>query len=187
MRLRPASLAARLGLSLGVVLIAAFGLAGALAGWLGHRALERQVRAELQGDARNTVERIQRLLSERAHDLTFWSSLETFDDILTQDQDLRIENLLLRLRANDSTVYQELTVVSSDGRVVASTNFKRMGTVVPLDRTGVGLEGGALLKLDPPIAPRHSPTVRLLHPIVSRLSPDPIGWLLAQVDWRAID
>jgi signal transduction histidine kinase/DNA-binding response OmpR family regulator len=186
---RPRGLFLRLVLSLGAVLVVSFAVAAAFSILTGRRTLERSVADEIREAARAASGEVDRFLTERQGDLQLCSGLEVMDDLLVHDSDLRIQNLLLKLRRIYPSSYLEISAVGTDGTVVASTNVERVGgtldvsTLAPVGLPDGSRRGETLVR--PPGASRS--VFVIARPVMSRLRPERIGWLVAFLDGRAFD
>jgi signal transduction histidine kinase/CheY-like chemotaxis protein/HPt (histidine-containing phosphotransfer) domain-containing protein len=178
----------RLLVSLGTVLAVSFTVAAAFSISAGRRSLERSVADQLDDVARSAGADIERFLNEREGDLRMCAGLEVMDDLLVKDSNLRIQNLLLKLRRSYPTSYLELSAVAPDGVVVSSTNEARIGDRLDVEALApVAIAEGMRRSATLVTPPRASgPALVLARPVVSRLRPERIGWLVALVDGEAI-
>lgn len=173
---------------LGVVIVA-FSVNVFLTIRAGKGPLEALVEENLTFRARTTMEEVSDHLEDRVARIRAWAAFELLSDILVQDRALRIENLLLGLQRVHSGDYERLEVIDRKGIVVASTEVPRIGSVVRIDELplrAVGEEGLRVGRASLPLR-GDVPGLVLAQPIVTRLSADSIGWLLAELSWRPIE
>lgn len=149
---------------------------------------------ELIGDdldlrARAILQQIERHLDRCADELSYWSRLETFDDILIDDRGMHIENLLISLQRENEELFEKLSVIDRGEIVIASTEFIAIGEHQPLASLDLSAEArGQLLMSDfPKLGSSAQQKLVMVHPIVSRLDTEPIGWIVAEVAWRPIE
>jgi len=149
---------------------------------------------ELIGDdldlrARAVLQQIERHLDRCADELSYWSRLETFDDILIDDRAMHVENLLISLQRENEELFEKLTVIDRDEVVIASTEFITIGEHQPLASLDLLPEArGQLLMSDfPKLDSSAQQKLVMVHPIISRLDTEPIGWIVAQVSWHPIE
>lgn len=180
-------------LELALAISAVVAIAFAFNAWIsitaGRGQLVELVENDLELRARTVLQQIERHLDRCADELSYWARLETFDDVLIEDRGMRVENLLISLQRENEELFEELSVIDRAETVIASTDFITIGENRPLASLGLLPEsrGGLLMNdfpnfRDPPKRP-----LLMVQPIVSRLDPEPIGWILAQVSWRPIE
>jgi signal transduction histidine kinase/DNA-binding response OmpR family regulator/HPt (histidine-containing phosphotransfer) domain-containing protein len=182
------SLAIRLAVSLAAVLLLSFGVVAWISLSAGRRTLERGVTEGLLATSRLVLNDVHRLLNTRAGDMRFSSGLETMDEVLIADRNLKIENLLIKLQRNYPGTYLEIAVLDTDSKVVASTDLGRIGQRLAFWTLGVRPAGdGGLLWAGPLPLDDERRALLLVNPIVSRLTDRPVGWLVAYVNWEEIE
>jgi signal transduction histidine kinase/DNA-binding response OmpR family regulator len=174
--------------SLAAALVVSFAVAAAISIGAGRRTLERGVRDELGSTGRSVRDEIHRFLEERAGDIKLCAGLESMDDLLIGDPDLRVQNQLIKLDRANPESYLELSAVNESGEVIASTNSRRLGRKLDLESMRLYVRtDGTHQSLGTLGAPWTSDaTVVLASPVKSRLSPDRVGWLVGFVDWKAV-
>ena len=147
------------------------------------------VRHDLDLRAHTALQQIEGHLDRSADELDYWSRLESFDDILIHDRAMRIENLLIALQRENEELFKELSVIDRDNIVVASTEFITIGDRLPLESLNLLPESRGGLRVSD--FPNHdSPskqTLVMVHPIISRLDIEPIGWIVGKVSWQPIE
>jgi signal transduction histidine kinase/CheY-like chemotaxis protein/HPt (histidine-containing phosphotransfer) domain-containing protein len=181
------TLAIRLAVSLAAVLLLSFGVVAWISLSAGRRALQRGVTEGLQSTSRVVLNDVHRLLNERVGDVRFSSALETMDEVLISDRNLKIENLLIKLQRNYPGAYLEVAVVDARDTIVASTDLGRIGQTLAVASLGARPAGdGGLLWAGPLSRDGDRRALLLASPIVSRLTDRPVGWLVAFVDWEAV-
>src|SRR5262249_59089550 len=114
-----------------------FGCGALLAIRLGRESMQNQVASQLQGHAQSVLSAVEELLSQRRTDVRVWASLDVMDDVRSRDRDFRIETLLLRLEHEYAGAYRELSVLDSNGVIVASTEVGRVDS--KMDPHAMGL------------------------------------------------
>lgn len=182
------SLFVRLFASFVMVVAAAFGLEAWLVIRTGRSAIRSLVEDNLDALARTTQSGILGYLQERGREVASWSRLGVMDDILVHDRILSIENLLLELRRSAPDDYASLTVTDQSGEVVAATNMRQVGQRIDVERLAPrpladrGMRSGDFGRMDEP----ERRTFVLAHEITSLLRSEPIGWLIADIDWNVI-
>jgi signal transduction histidine kinase/CheY-like chemotaxis protein/HPt (histidine-containing phosphotransfer) domain-containing protein len=171
------------------VLVVSFAVAAILSISAGRRTLRSRVGEDLQTSALAVQTEIDRFLSDRSGDLQLSAGLETMDDVLIRDRDLRVQNLLMRLSRAFPTHYRELVVIASDSVVVSSTNLSRIGRRFDLSKLGMFESGDGEWRSRGVVTPPGAagPVIVLAEPIVSRLSVGPAGWMVGLVNWDAIE
>ena len=178
-------------------LLAAFvfvvAIAFAIEAWLvirvGQGSLDKLVVENLSGRARGRFEAVDEFLADRAREIRSWSALSVMDDVLVQDRVLNIENFLLERRREQPDVYASLTVLDRSETVVASSDLGGIGrqssvvALAPLVDPGVQMRWsrlGAVASAEPQL-------IQVAQPINSRLSTEPIGWLVGSIRWDAVE
>lgn len=187
-RERRGSLFVRLVWSLGLALTASFSLAAVLSITIGSRSLERSVIEDLNAVAFTTHVGLEGFLNARRAELRLCAEVEAMEDVLVDDAHLRIQNAVLRLQRSAPSVYGEIAVLHTNGKVVASTRFERADKPIVLaslelrDAGDGTLIGSGPVKI-PGTAERALVFVRSLRSSISR---GQSGWLVAFVRWPAI-
>jgi len=184
-------------LSLFTRLLASFVLvvtiAFAVEAWLIIRTGERDIDAliveTLSTEARDRFGAVDQFLGDRAAEIQSWSRLSVMDDVLVQDRVLDIENFLLERHRKRPQLYVMLSVLDRSETVVASTDLKDLGHAVSIATLAPAVETGSATRWSAlPADPATTPAVlRIAHPITSSLSREPIGWLVASINWDAIE
>ena len=178
----------RLAASLAFVLVLSFGIATSVSVWVGRATLETAAAEALQRSAGVVLSEVRTFLEERQRNVGLWSGLETMEDILIQDRNLRIENLLLKLQREEPGTFNELLVLTSDGTVLASTTRDRVGQRPDPATLGLGAADGTGARWGGPHMPHgHTRVVTLAHPIASRLRSGALGWFVARVNWQVVE
>jgi PAS domain S-box-containing protein len=178
-------------------LLAAFvfvvAVAFAVEAWLvirvGEVGLERLVVENLSARTRERFARVERFLADRAGDVRSWSGLSVMDDVLVQDRVLNIENFLLEQRREQGDLYESLAVLDRSEIVIASSDLGAIGRAMPVADVAPRIEpGGQTRWSDLPVETPAKPTsLCIAQPIISELSTEPIGWLVALVRWDAVE
>ena len=173
-------------------------IAFAVEAWLvirvGKDALDAFVVENLSARARDRFESVDQFLTDRAREVKSWCRLSVMDDVLVQDRVLNIENFLLEQRRERPQLYATLSVLDRSETVIASTDLSGIGRSLPVAKLTPHVEPDgetrwSAVPADPPADPA---IVRIAQPINSRLSTEPIGWIVAsQVlarigDWREL-
>jgi len=184
-------------LSLFTRLLAPFVLVVAIAfaveAWLvirvGKDAIDAFVVDNLDARARDRFDAVQQFLDDRARELKSWCDLSVMDDVLVQDRVLSIENFVRQRRQERPELYATLAVLDRSEHVVASTEIARIGASMRVAAMAPDLEPGgetrwSALPADPSA---NSTVVHIAQPIRSRLSTEPIGWLVASVRWNEVE
>lgn len=184
-------------LSLFTRLLAAFvfviAIAFSVEAWLvirvGEVALDRLVVESLSARTRERLEAVNELLADRARDLRSWSSLSIMDDVIVQDRVLSIENFLLERQREQADVYVSLDVLDRSERVIASSDLDRIGSAMSVAELAPRLEPVGQTRWGDRVAerPGAGAFLRVAQPIITRLSTEPIGWLVARVRWNAVE
>jgi hypothetical protein len=186
----PRSLFFRLAAPLGAVLILSFGVAAVFSISAGRRTLQSRVSEELLTSAHSVRDEVERFLRERHGDMNVVAGLETMDDVLIRDRDLRIQNLLLRLHRVYSPSYRELLVLAADSTVMSATRLARIGSRLDLDALDLVQGAGGVdwqsRRVTVPSGTTE-PVIAIAVPIRSRLNPEPVGWLVGMVDWNIVE
>jgi diguanylate cyclase (GGDEF)-like protein len=90
-------------------------------------ALERGVRLELAGLARDRMASLQFSLQAAANNLGTWGTLNTMQNVLIDDVDGVIQNELVKLQKRYNN-FADLLVVNPDGNVIAAAREANKGT-----------------------------------------------------------
>ena len=185
----PRKLFLRLFAIIVLVVASSFAVQGWIVILVGQDAIKRMVVESLVTSAQDVLEEVDGYLADRCGEVRSWSGLGTMDEILVHDRFLNIENLLLELQRESRGNYRALTVLDHSGTVVAASDVNRVGQRVPLGALPARQVPGTLARMSDYPAPGDEARaeVLLVHPIISRLNPEPIGWLLAQVSWRPVE
>ena len=96
------------------MLVLTFGLAAGLSIRASRVAMQHSVDADMQATARRAHATLHATLAQRARDIHLYAGLETMDEILTGDQNLRVQNLLLRLVRTYPETWLDLSATTSD-------------------------------------------------------------------------
>lgn len=168
-------------------------IAFAVEAWLvirvGERAIDVLVMENLSARARDRFAMVDQFFADRTRELKSWCALSLMDDVLVQDRVLSIENFLLERRRERPHLYSSLTVLDRSETVIASTELSSLGSslriagLTPYVAPGGETRWSAL----PSAASAGPPVMRVAEPISSRLSPEPIGWLVASIPWNVIE
>ena len=120
----------RLALIAGLLSLIPIGLTGVLAYRSARGALEERIRFNLETQAAQTLEMLDRLLLERQQNVQGWGRLGFIqDDTVTGDADGRITQFLQEAKRNFD-LYQEIWVANAAGKIIASTLPALRGTDV---------------------------------------------------------
>ena len=178
-------------------LLAAFALVVAVAfaieAWLvirvGEVGLDKLVVENLSVRTRERFVAVDTFLAERARDVRSWSALSIMDDVLVHDRVFEIENFLLKRLREQADLYASLTVLDRSEEVIASSDFGVLGQRIPVADLAPRVDSGGQTRWsDLPAETPGKPTlVRIAQPIISDLSTEPIGWLVATVRWDAVE
>ena len=184
-------------LSLFTRLLAAFtfvvAIVFAVEAWLvirvGEVALDRLVVENLSARTRERFETVSEFLGDRDRDMRSWSGLSIMDDVLVQDRVLNIENFLLERQREQADLYASLAVLDRSETVIASSDLGGIGKAMPVGDVAPHVEPDGQTRWgDLPVEGSAGPAVvRIAQPIISRLSTEPIGWLVASVRWDAVE
>lgn len=175
------TLQSRLLASFLTLTVLSFAIVASAAFYVGKTYLEYKIGNHLLNTARGTMDKLDRYFSERKSDVTTWASLNIMDDIITDDQDLKITTFLQIVKKN-YTGYLDLYCFDAQGKVVASTNLEQVGKLLET------LEEGSV-PLDQQIQFLRNQgdfLVSISHPIRSTLDQSEIGFLVAWIDWNTI-
>jgi PAS domain S-box-containing protein len=186
--MRPRSLFSQMFATSVIVVFVAFGSAAWLAILAGRGAMDRLVREILRARARDALEEVDRYLATRAQEVRSWAGLAVMEEVLVQDRGFHIENLLLEVHRERPGAYEVLSVLDRGEVVVASTDVRKIGQQVPVWAIPAEPVPGTLLRssgLDR--EGLQAGGLHLAHPILSRMSPAPIGWLAATVRLEAVE
>ena len=114
-----------------------------------HNSLEKEQSLRLITQAKQSKNIIQNRLSQLQSELKFISSLEIFNDMITEDLDSRILRLL-ELKANIGE-YERLTLYALDRefKVIASSHQNALNTRVKLTNTHSFVREGSLYIINP--------------------------------------
>jgi PAS domain S-box-containing protein len=183
------SLFTRLLVAFAFVIAIAFAVEAWLVIRVGRVALDRLVVENLDARTRERLETLSEFLADRLRDTRSWSSLSLMDDVLVQDRVLAIENFLLERRRDQADLYSSLMVLDRSETVIASSDLGDIGRRTPIAELAPHVErGGETRWGDLPAEGSARPaSLRIVQPIVSRLSTEPIGWLVASVRWDAVE
>ena len=151
--------------------------------------VEDRVRADLQVRAETALHDVHHYLEDRAFELRSWSSMPTFDEILVGDRSLRVQNALLALGRRHANHYRALAALDRDGQVVAHagewSDPSETGRARPIETSTDRVAWTRTDRTEGASGAVGSLFVSV--PIESRLTADPIGWLVAEIDWRRIE
>lgn len=172
-----------------IVVAVAFAVNAWLTILAGRGQLLQLVEENLSFRARSVLEEVERHLSLCADEIRVWSTIDTLEDVLIQDRSMRIENLVLELKRERGILFEEITVLDRGENVVASTDLPSIGQRVPLDSLPlIEPPYGALRFGDfPNIDTVPNEGLVMVHPIISRLSTEPIGWIVARASWEPVE
>lgn len=187
---RGQSLFLKLLLTLFLVVAAAFAAEAWLAIRAGRGAIEQLVGESLANRAEDTLRGVARHLADRRVEVSSWAALGVMDEILIRDRYLNIENLLLDLQRRHSLHYRVLTVLDRTQTVIASSDLSQVGRIASVESLAVRPVPGSELRMSDYPSRGGDPSsglITFIHPIHSRLRTDPIGWLLAHVDWQPVE
>jgi PAS domain S-box-containing protein len=156
---------------------------------VGEVALDRLVVESLSARTRERLVAVDEFLRDRARDLRSWSSLSIMDDVVVQDRVLSIENFLLERRREQADVYASLDVLDRSERVIASSDLGRIGSALSVAELAPHLEPGGQTRWGDRVAAGGATQaiLRVAQPIITRLSTEPIGWMVATVRWDAVE
>ncbi len=186
--LNRASLFIRLTASLAAILAVSFAIAAILSISAGQRALEKRVRDDLESVAHAARFETERFLDERAADLRLTAGLEVMDDILMRDAQLRVQNQVTKLQRAYPSYYSEVAALNTTGEIVASTRVDRIGVSLDLPKLATLQPDGSMRSHVPtPSEGVPRPLLLMAQPVFSRLTEGRVGWLVAWVDWGAIE
>ncbi|MEE9543498.1 MAG: methyl-accepting chemotaxis protein [Thermodesulfobacteriota bacterium] len=101
---------------------------GSLAYFSAKSTLKEQIGSGLSGQAKETLDKIDRNIYERMQNIRVWSQLASMQDILIDDEDLSIQGELTRLKETYGS-YQDIFVFNEDGALTASSNKDFSGEV----------------------------------------------------------
>lgn len=105
-----------------------------LTGWIAYQsarsALEERIRFNLESLASETLDKLERILLERQHDISEWAKLGFVqDDVVTGDVDNRIFQFLKDEKKN-SELFHEIWVANAEGKIISSTLPALNGRIV---------------------------------------------------------
>ena len=187
-RLFPRSLFLRLFVTFFTVVAVAFAVEAYLAIRAGRGIIERLVTESLNGQALQRLEEVDRYLGDRCGEIASWSELGVMDDILIRDRFLNLEHLILDEQRRRAHHYRSLAVLDRSGVIVAASQVDEVGREIAIDTRALRPVAGSQVRLGPfPARGALGEGLLVMHPIVSRLSADPIGWLMARVNWEPVE
>jgi two-component system CheB/CheR fusion protein len=184
----PRSLFLRLFVTFLAVVAVVFVVEAVLAIRAGRGVIERLVTESLNGRALQRLEEVDRYVGDRCEEVASWSGLAIMDDILIRDRFLNIEHFILDEQRRRPHHYVALAVLDRSGGIVAASRVHDVGRQVEITSLDLRPIAGGRIQIGPFPAPgvKHEGLL-ILQPIVSRLSADPIGWLMAWVNWEPVE
>ncbi len=163
-------------------------LIGVLAYRSARAALEERIRFNLETQAAQTLEMLDRLLLERQQNVQGWGRLGLIqDDTVTGDADGRITQFLQEAKRNFD-LYQEIWVANAAGKIIASTLPALRGTDVR-ERPWAQAAGRGESWVGAPGL--QDLTARVGMPLAAPITASfdrtkPVGVLVAVLDWEKV-
>jgi len=179
------TLQSRLLVSFLTLTVLSFLIVAGAAFYIGKTYLEYKIGSHMLNMARGTIDKIDRYFSERTSDVMTWASLGMMDDLITEDQDLKITTFLQTVQRNYRG-YLDLYCANTQGKVVASTNLKQVGSFLTPQLLGINQPFDFRRSLQFFERPADF-LISISHPIRSSLDQSEIGFLVAIIDWKTID
>ncbi|MGQ0501289.1 MAG: sensor histidine kinase [Panacagrimonas sp.] len=151
-------------------------------------AMQSEIEQSVQRSAASVSSDLDKLLFERALNLTTWTHLEVMQDLRLDDVDKRLSVFLSEIKRRYGPVYLDLHAVNPQGRIVASSNPGRIGTVRAATSPWLelALQGGTF-QVERPGPERQGRHLSLRSAIDSSFTEGRLGELVLEVDWSQIE
>lgn len=179
---KPASLRRLLLAAFSVVALPPAALMMLLAFWQTRSIVYHEIEANLSAQAESVSAKFRQTLFERVQNAVTWSELNVMQDIAIGDVDRRLSAFLKDAQSRYDATYIALHALGSDGRVVASSEPRRIG-----DRLAAGqgcMRQTERMALCPPTEGADAGVLSVA--IRSRFDGQPIGRLVLLIDWERI-
>jgi len=148
------------------------------------QAMREEIGRSLLVQSATVSEDIDKMLFERLQNALTWHRLEIMQDIQVNDVDKRLSNFLGDLKTGYRDVYHELTCVTPDGRIVASSDASLIGKHVDQESSLMRLDNE--VSVEPLRLDNQKPNFTIRAGIPSQFKNGSAGELLLRFDWGQI-
>ena len=150
-------------------------------------ALQTEIERSMSVEAAAIGGELDKMMFERLQNVAIWSRLDIMQDLQVHDVDKRLSRFLADLKTGYRGVYENLSCLDRDGRIISSSNAALVDTQAGAEKPWLltTLSGTRLaLHLH---AGRPVPVVSIDAAIPSEFGKGDLGTLRLQLDWSEID
>lgn len=147
------------------------------------QALKTEIQRDMQTRVNGAAVTVDRLLFERFQNILSWRQLEVMQDLKVDDVDKRISNVLHELKMSYQDSYLELYTTDNSGKVVASSDPRRIGQAVPPFRPWVNIPYASQLIQMYRLNDARLP---LATPIQDNETGEVLGTLYVEFNWQTL-